>query len=448
MTGGVFVLSVFAGQRVLLLQGPMGPFFWRFRQDLEAAGAEVLKVNFCPGDRLYYPKEAIDYRGTLAEWPSYLSRLLARESVNAVFLFGDCRHYHKSVPDVIRWQNANLYVFEEGYLRPDYITLEEGGVNRFSSLSREPAFYRAYVPPPEADRAPKKVTKSFSRAAIHAIIYTLANASFGWRYPYYQHHRCLAPLPQAFYWLRAAWRKQYFGWREQPIAKQLFGSMARRYFIAPLQTHNDAQISVHSNFSSIEEFIEKVIISFKQGAHAEHSLVFKHHPLDRGYREYGAFIRQLAAQHGLTDRVFYVHDVHLPTLLDNALGCVVINSTVGLSSVLHNTPVCVLGDPVYHIPGLTFQGSLHEFWRAPGAVDEQLFLKFRAWLRTHNQANGNFYRPLPNLANRTGVVWPLAFECDWTAMSTPRRSQFRSATPLIVHVTSGNLASIEVQPES
>src|SRR5207253_3330067 len=40
------------GKRVLLLQGPVGPFFRRLAARLRAAGAEVHKVNFNGGDGL------------------------------------------------------------------------------------------------------------------------------------------------------------------------------------------------------------------------------------------------------------------------------------------------------------------------------------------------------------------------------------------------------------
>lgn len=395
---------------MLLLQGPMGPFFWRLKLDLEAVGAKVFKVNFCPGDQFYYPFQAICYRGKLEDWPNTLSRLLARLNIDAIFLFGDCRYYHKIVPDVVRWHSCKLYVFEEGYLRPDFITLEQGGVNNFSSMSRDPSFYRDYHPSSDSEQLPHRVSQSFSRAAFYAIIYALANALLSWRYPYYRHHRSLSPLPQAYFWLRAGWRKYYFAWREKKLATRLFDLLAKRYFLVPLQTHNDAQVSVHSGFSNIEEFIEAVIFSFAGHAKKTQYLVFKHHPLDRGYSEYGELINKIARNYDLKERVFYVHDVHLPTLLDHALGTVVINSTVGLSSILHNTPVCVLGDPIYNIPGLTYQGYLNDFWCAPGEVDQELFKRFRAWLVAHNQANGNFYRPLPGVPNHTGVVWPSVFD--------------------------------------
>ncbi|WP_342450031.1 capsular biosynthesis protein [Thiorhodococcus minor] len=391
---------------MLLLQGPMGRFFARLRRDLQAAGAEVFKVNFCAGDRLFYPTGAIDYRGTLDDWPDFLAELIDRLKIDGVFLFGDCRHYHIVVPQVVRWRHTALYVFEEGYIRPDYITIEKGGTNSFSALPRDPGFYRSQPSPVSEQEEALPVRHAFSRAAFFAISYAIANALLRGRYPHYRHHRPLEPLAQAFFWLRAGWRKYWYGYRERPVARRLFGSLAKKFFLVPLQTHNDAQISVHSDYSCIEEFIEDVLASFASHASPDCALVFKHHPLDRGYCDYGAFMRRMTGKYGLEGRVYYVHDVHLPTLLDNALGTVVINSTVGLSSLLHDTPVCVTGDPIYHIPGLTFQGRLDQFWADPGTIDRELYSRFRSWLIADNQANGNFYRRLSQLVNHTGVVWP------------------------------------------
>ena len=63
-------------KRVLLLQGPVGPFFRRLATLLRAAGAEVHKVNFNGGDCLFYPTDALTWRGHPAEWPQFLARLL------------------------------------------------------------------------------------------------------------------------------------------------------------------------------------------------------------------------------------------------------------------------------------------------------------------------------------------------------------------------------------
>ncbi|MCG5500800.1 capsule biosynthesis protein [Ectothiorhodospira lacustris] len=400
------MLSQFSGKRVLLLQGPMGPFFWRLRKDLEAAGAEVDKINFCAGDQLFYPFRAINYRGTLKDWPDYLAGLLADRGYDAVMLFGDCRPYHAVVPHVIRFLKVRLYVFEEGYLRPDHITLEQDGVNSYSSLPRDPDHYRRFAPHEVETATWARATSPVLRAGIYATLYSIASHVLIRRFPGYEHHRPLHPLSEAFVWTRSLWRKHWFKLREHKVAQSLQDAPAGSFFLVPLQTHNDAQIRVHSDFRDIPTFIEDVMRSFAEHAPADQRLVIKHHPMDRGYREYGPLIRRLTDKYRLQGRVDYVHDVHLPMLLERARGTVVINSTVGLSSILHGTPVCVLGDPVYHMPGLTHQGTLHSFWNNPGEVDKALFKRFRAWLLAHNQANGNFYQPLPGLKGHTGVTWP------------------------------------------
>ncbi len=413
------MLSSFARKRVLLLQGPMGLFFSRLRRDLEAAGAEVLKVNFCAGDWLFYPSKSINFRGKLEDWPTFLSALLAEHKIDVVFLFGDCRHYHIVVPHVLRWRRVQLYVFEEGYLRPDFITLDRGGANNFSSVPRDPDFYRSRPIHPISRQKVEPVKGAFSRAAVYASCYAIANFLFKPLFPHYRHHRPLNPFQEAFFWLRSGWRKQVYRHRQRALGETLKGPLSGRFFLVPLQTHNDSQIRVHSRFSSIEEFVEFVVCSFANHADPCHWLVFKHHPLDRGYRDYHAFLRRMIRKYGVDGRVVYVHDVHLPNLLRHAIGTIVVNSTVGLSSILHETPVCVLGDPIYHFAGLTYQGRLDDFWREPGAVDHELFLGFRAWLMAHNQANGNFYRRLPVFKNHTGVAWPPILEPEEMPVSLP-----------------------------
>jgi capsular polysaccharide export protein len=179
-----------------------------------------------------------------------------------------------------------------------------------------------------------------------------------------------------------------------------------RFFLVPLQVHCDAQVVHHSSYSSIEAFIGEVIVSFARHAPREAVLLFKHHPLDRAYCHYGRVIAERAEAAGLKERVFYIHEAHLPTLFRDTRGTLTINSTVGLSSLHHKRPVKVMGDAVYDIPGLTFQGSLAEFWNAPGQVDRELYLGFRRYLLGSVLANGNFYRRVRTDLGATGVAWP------------------------------------------
>lgn len=384
----------------------MGPFFWRLAQDLRRAGTWVTKVNFCAGDALFFPGgNTLAFRGSLAEWPEFFVGLVARTGVDAVVLFGDCRPYHAAIRERARMLNVPLYVFEEGYLRPDYVTLERCGVNAYSAVPRDPAVLCAFPGQPEDYPPPRHPRHAYLRAVLYSSLYGLANFLGALRYPRYTHHRDLHPLKQGALWLWGWARKGLHLLREWPTRRRITTALAQRYFLVPLQVHNDAQVTHHSSFASVEDFITEVLASFAQHAPAGMHLVFKHHPMDRAYRNYRRLIARLARAHGVGGRVLYVHDMHLPKLFDRACGTVVINSTMGISSMVHSTPVKPLGRAMYDIPGLTFQGSLAEFWQAPGKVDGELFRRFRAWLLQHNQINGNFYRPLPDCGNQVGMRW-------------------------------------------
>ncbi|NJS36766.1 MAG: hypothetical protein HC765_10695 [Brachymonas sp.] len=94
----------------------------------------VSKINFNGGDCWYYSQPSRRYRGLLADWPLYLEHYIKQHDVGAIMLFGDCRPLHRLAIDVAKKLGVQVWVFEEGYARPDYITLESGGVNGFSSL--------------------------------------------------------------------------------------------------------------------------------------------------------------------------------------------------------------------------------------------------------------------------------------------------------------------------
>jgi len=52
-----------------------------------------------------------------------------------------------------------------------------------------------------------------------------------------------------------------------------------------------------------------------------------------------------------------------------------------------------LSDPIYNLPGLTFQGGLDDFWRARPVPDAELFRRFRNTVIHATQVNGGFYYP-------------------------------------------------------
>jgi capsular polysaccharide export protein len=131
--------------------------------------------------------------------------------------------------------------------------------------------------------------------------------------------------------------------------------------------------------------------SFAAHADPDDLLVFKHHPLDRAYSDYSESIARAAERAGVASRVRYVHDLHLPSLLRAAKGTVVLNSTTGCASLHHGTPVKVLGEAVYDVEGLTYQGPLATFWSNPAVPDPTKYREFRSGLIAVSQLNGCFY---------------------------------------------------------
>jgi capsular polysaccharide export protein len=207
--------------------------------------------------------------------------------------------------------------------------------------------------------------------------------------------------------LRSFWRKAYYKVKERSIQHELTGPLSKRFFIVPLQVHNDAQVHNHSEFPSVVGFICSVVASFATHAPEDTVLVIKHHPMDRGYNDYTGLLRRLGRKFGIEGRLMYVHDLHLPSLLNHARGTVLINSTVGLSALFHNCPLKVCGDAIYAMKGLVYQGSLDTFWvgAADMKIDYELFRRFRSHVIETTQVNGSFYKRLRGSAMSAGIRW-------------------------------------------
>ena len=405
-------------RHALLLQGPVGPYFARLAEDLRRGGATTTKVNSNAGDALFYRgDDAIAFRDRLEDWPARARALMVERQIDAVFVFGDQRPIHIQAIRIARELGIAVWVFEEGYLRPNYVTVERDGVNGNSRLPRDPDHYRAAAaalpePPPVTP-----VGNAFYVHALWTILHAVA-ATFGWwRYPRYRHHRRINAFYCAFAYTRGALRKLAYHLTERGVVDGVIARHDGRYFVLPLQVYCDAQLQ-HSDYPSMEAMIEEVVATFAAAAPADAALVVKHHPHDVPFRDYRRLLRALATRHGLGGRVVYIHDTHLPTLLKHARGVVTMNSTVGPSALFHRTPVKVLGRAIYDLPGMTFQGSLAEFFAAPGTVDGALFDAFCAWLRAANQVNGSFYRRVDR-ATASGLPRALFDRSSASAIAVP-----------------------------
>ncbi|HQV12098.1 MAG TPA: hypothetical protein PKW52_12195 [Nitrospira sp.] len=393
MDGSVILERLGNARHLLLLQGPVGPFFAHLARFLIANGREVTKVHLNGGDAWFYDLPgSVNFDQPPDHWPRFVDELLESHGIEGVVLFGDCRPYHRAAILRARMRRVPVFVFEEGYIRPNHITFEPAGVNGFSSLPRSVALLRMLPLPKPAS---KQIPSPFSRMARYAITYYLAGRLFRDRYPNYRHHKPFDIYPEVWYWIRSGFRKVWFKFVERDIQGRLSGPLAKKFFLVPLQVYNDSQVRHHSDFRSVRAFIAQVLNSFACSAPEDCYLVFKHHPMDRGHRNYGRQIMDQAEEAGLGDRVLYIHDQHLPTLLKAARGVVVINSTVGLSALLHGAPVKVLGRCIYDLNGLTHQGRLDSFWREPKSASPDVFSRYRDYLIHLTQVNGSFYSGEP-----------------------------------------------------
>ncbi len=365
-----------ARRNILLLQGLMGPLFRRVGQSLRRDGYGVHKVNFNGGDRLFWRlPNGIDYRGSLEEWPEALERLISDRAITDVVLFGDCRPAHMIAITVCRDLHVPVHVLEEGYIRPDWVTLELGGVNGHSTLPRDPAWYRAQARalPPAPDHHP--VPSSFRRRALEGVAYNAADLLTRWRYPHWENHRPWHPLVEGMGWMRKLRRRKAAAIRARALVARL-EAKATPYMLFPLQLDSDAQIRLHSPFAGILDALRLVIASFAAHAAPPLRLVVKEHPLDNGVRDWRQETAALAGLHGVADRVDYLESGDIVPIAQQAKGVVTINSTSGTLALVLGVPVIALGQAVYDIEGITFQGQLDDFWRDPGRPDAETFGAF------------------------------------------------------------------------
>jgi len=129
-------------KNILFLQGPMGNFFKQVDQKFRKQGANTYKIALNAGDYFYSNKDNLtSFRGKPEGWQDFLHAFIVKYKIDMIFLFGDCRFYQQKAIKLSLKLDLETYVFEEGYIRPHYITLEKFGVNDYSHLSRKRKFY-------------------------------------------------------------------------------------------------------------------------------------------------------------------------------------------------------------------------------------------------------------------------------------------------------------------
>ena len=376
----------------LFLQGPHGPFFRLLGEELQSRGHEVTRVNLCGGDVLDWPRGSLCYHGRTSDWSAWVHRLMMRRNVTDLLVFGDWRPHHREAVHIARLNGIRVWAFDEGYLRPHWITMEQGGVNGNSTLPHTPEEVRAesrrYV---ELSR-PESSPNPSARRQLQAVLYAGASILSMPFFPFYRTHRPYGHLKELF----SGWVPHFFTRRHRMklSAKALSHLNDAPFFLFPLQLDSDSQVRRYSPFSGMKEAIAWVMTSFAQHSPQETHLVIRNHPLDSGLIRYDRFIRRFSEACGIKDRVLFVESGNGLDMIRKSRAVVLLNSTMGMQALEQGKAVYCVGKSIYAMPGLAQsekECSLSRFWTEYHGPDSGLLHDFEKLLLNRALVNGNFY---------------------------------------------------------
>ncbi len=388
----------FKGRTFLMLQGPQSKFFPKLARELIYRNAKVVKINLCGGDVLLWGKtpsncKAFAYHGRACDWPQYITKIYDEYKVTDVCVYGDWRSLHQDAILIAKDRSIKVWVFEEGYLRAGFSTLEEGGVNGRSLMPKQIENVIS-----EAKKLPAfvegRVYKDSIFEKVHfAILHHVGNVILYPLFLFYRTHRPHNIFVELFgilprYLMRHKRRK-----RSAKVIFNLFASKKSFYFY-PLQLGSDSQIQLYSPYIRQEEAITTVIASFARNAPKDSLLVIKNHPLDNGLIPYYRFIKAMSKALRCQDRVLFVDDGNTNVLIAKSKAVVLVNSTVGLSALLKGKPVFCLGISIYALKGLANSIKKHkldEFWNNCKKPDPIAMEAFCRVLKERTLIPGNFY---------------------------------------------------------
>jgi len=378
----------------LFLQGPHGPFFHRLGKMLRLAGAEVWRVGFNAGDRAFWfhPASYIPFHGAAGEWNDTFATLLNEKSVTDVVLYGDTRPIHASAVAEAKRRGITVHVFEEGYMRPYWVTYERGGSNGNSRLMEmtipqmQAALAQSDMEAPLPPGHWGDMRQHIFYGALYHWFVMFRNAE----YRNFRPHRSLPVTKEFTLYIKRLLLMPLLA------ADRLLATMRIRlggfpYHLALLQLEHDSSFQKHSPFNTMADFLELVIKGFAEGAPKHHHLVIKAHPLEDGRVPVRRDVKRLAAKLGIANRVHFVRGGKLAQLLNDARTAVTVNSTAGQQVLWRGIPLKVFGRAVYAQPEFVSDQPLAEFFAQASRPDNKAYKDFRRYLLETSQVPGGFY---------------------------------------------------------
>ena len=375
----------------LFLVGPIGTFFARLSNYFEKNNVRTYKISFPLYEYGFAKSRLIKFHQDIYLFKNYLKKIVISKEIKHIFMYGNVLIPHRQaliLKEELKKEyiDVNTHIFELGYLRPNFVTLENKGINYESGFIRSREFYLK-----QDSYKVLPIAKQHARFRIRKIWKTLTFINHCFKsYKIVNYEHKLQPKPiYIWFQIKGFFLKYFFALSEYKLKKKCF--LEKKFFIVILQVSTDSQLKEGSDINDNNRFIYKVIKDFAR-ANVDVNLVFKHHPRDRGYTNYYDQIKKISKEFGVKNKVFYIHDYFLSKLFQNSncKGTVLINSTVGYQSLYHSVPVKSLGITPFNITGLSDQRDLTSFFENPLDVDRLLFNKFYKYILENSQINGNF----------------------------------------------------------
>lgn len=386
-----------AGRRFLIASAPFGPFSRELARAIEAAGGEAERLIVNAGDvfdwrraggRVHREPFAV-FQARLPDW---------LDAFTDVIVFGDTSPHARAVLAAARTKGLDTWILENGYFRPDWITLERAGVNAEGCSPADPA---AYADVEAREPRPVPVGRILPWHVTHISLYYFVELMGRRAFPHFRPEYDPPPWRQAFGHIGRALTHRRSKTRRR--IRTLLGGQ-EPFILVCLQRDGDSQLVRHSPLPTNTAFLERVLDSFAAHAPDGLHLVVKGHPLDAGVINMQTQTKTLAAARGLAGRVHALDGGVLADLCRASRGLVVNNSTAALSALGFGTPVKVLGRAFFDMDGLTDPRPLDRFWQDPKAPDPALFARFRTWVIDNTQINGGFHGPAVRRATAQVLV--------------------------------------------
>jgi capsular polysaccharide export protein len=391
----------FYQRNILLLQGPIGPFFQELEDRLIENKNKVKRIIFNAGDNYFSKsKNKILFSGDVESWNDFFEDFIIVNEIDLVMMMGDSRMYHNTACKILNILDIEYFVFEQGYLRPNFITFEKQGVNfnsktipKHIGIFKQMHFEYSYKH--NILKNNNSIKNNYFYLLKYTIIYGLCNylnrSKFSSNDELNNYN--LSFFRDGFKYVFGKLNVVFNKYKTKQFIKYIKENKFEKYFFVPLQLSNDTQIQLHSKYNDMFEFINEIMTSFSKHGKKEDFLIIKVHPLEIGLDKYNNYIKDLSKELNLDNRVLYIKDGPVGDLLQYSKGIITINSTVGISALYHLKPIKAMGKSIYNLDELTFSKSLDDFWKDPLHPNEQLVSNFINYILYYTQIPGSFYIP-------------------------------------------------------